>query len=371
LGGFEVVWHFLLARMQHHFFTMKTFIFALLFAFSGNTLIGQPFSLVPYRDKDSWGYAEVKGTVKIKPQFNEAHFFNEDGLARVKVKGLYGYINTEGLIVIPPQFTKASDFLMGIATVEKNKQRFCINTEGLPEACDEEQAMLPEEAEQEEVHSPFVIIPYNNRYALTVINRNDTLVTDADQIEIAAVHGFTPSLWFAVVTRKGLKGAYNSSGHCIAPVQYQDLEIFSSDAFKAFDGRYWGVVSYDQQIVLPFEYDDIRYVQEFTDSSIGGERDQRFIVRYHGTTGVVNNHNQFVLAPEYDAIVFPKQCSCQPEFVITKNGLSGVADYHGKIIAEPRYRSIEPFRSSAITRVITASNREGYVHRSGLEYFRD
>lgn len=76
-------------------------------------------------DEGFWGFLDKKGTVVVKPQFNQMaitddlpnqHPFNE-GLAAVGRDGKWGYINTKGKMVIPMKFGHGNPFKNGEAQV--------------------------------------------------------------------------------------------------------------------------------------------------------------------------------------------------------------------------------------------------------------
>lgn len=76
-----------------------------------------------------YGYADEKGDIVIKPQWDGATDFSE-GLAAVKRDGKFGYINRSGVIVIEPQFDNALGFRNGHAQVKINGQWHTIDVTG-------------------------------------------------------------------------------------------------------------------------------------------------------------------------------------------------------------------------------------------------
>ena len=64
-----------------------------------------------------WGYLNIKGSLIIQDEYDDARDFSE-GLAAVNQKGKWGYINNAGELVIPFQFRSAGAFSCGLAKVQ-------------------------------------------------------------------------------------------------------------------------------------------------------------------------------------------------------------------------------------------------------------
>lgn len=69
-------------------------------------------NLLPFREKDKWGFINTSGQVCISAKFDHADYFH-DGLAEVQINGKYGVIDSIGNFVIQPQYT-------GMGTIEKD-----------------------------------------------------------------------------------------------------------------------------------------------------------------------------------------------------------------------------------------------------------
>ena len=86
--------------------------------------------LLPFLQKEKWGYIDLQGKIVINPQFTTANYFNE-GLALVSTGDKYGYIDKTGKYVINPSFIKATDFSEGVAfVVKENTEPKAINKKG-------------------------------------------------------------------------------------------------------------------------------------------------------------------------------------------------------------------------------------------------
>jgi hypothetical protein len=87
--------------------------------------------LYPLKSVSSYGYIDQSGDWVIKPQFEYAGGFSDNGLARVKVNGKWGYIDQAGDWVIKPQFDWADSFSdNGLASVEFNGKYGYIDQSG-------------------------------------------------------------------------------------------------------------------------------------------------------------------------------------------------------------------------------------------------
>lgn len=67
---------------------------------------------------EKWGYIDSTGKFVIRPQFDDAYNFSDNGLALVQMGDKWGYIDKTGSYVIESQFDRAAPFLEnGLARV--------------------------------------------------------------------------------------------------------------------------------------------------------------------------------------------------------------------------------------------------------------
>src|SRR6218665_2038281 len=85
--------------------------------------------LVPVKIDGKWGYIDKNGKITIKPQFDEAQWFQE-GLASVKLDGKWGYIDKTGKMAIKPQFEDAQWFHEGLARIKLGSKLGYIDKTG-------------------------------------------------------------------------------------------------------------------------------------------------------------------------------------------------------------------------------------------------
>src|SRR5947199_602608 len=64
-----------------------------------------------------WGYINPKGEIVIKPIYDHAGDFQDNGLAIVRLKGLSGVIDLSGYFIVSPKYETINPFSEGRATV--------------------------------------------------------------------------------------------------------------------------------------------------------------------------------------------------------------------------------------------------------------
>ena len=79
-----------------------------------------------------WGVIDSKGKIilPIKYKSSELSWAMREGLAPVKVNGLYGYLNVKDSLTILPEFEDAKSFVEGYAIVKKNSKMGLIDNKG-------------------------------------------------------------------------------------------------------------------------------------------------------------------------------------------------------------------------------------------------
>lgn len=67
-----------------------------------------------------FGFIDKSGKVVVKPQYDEFHGFDGEGMGAVAVNGKWGFIDYSGKIIIEPQFYDTYSFAEGFGCVEIN-----------------------------------------------------------------------------------------------------------------------------------------------------------------------------------------------------------------------------------------------------------
>lgn len=82
------------------------------------------------KDGNQWGYIDQNGHYVTPFIFQEAHDFQENGLAIVKKDGCYGIINEQFQYVVLPKYEAITSFSEGRAQVLDNDGYYVINEQG-------------------------------------------------------------------------------------------------------------------------------------------------------------------------------------------------------------------------------------------------
>lgn len=77
-----------------------------------------------------WGYIDINGSFTIKPSFDNAELFNDNGRAIVSKNGLYGIIDAQGRMIVNFQYDYISDFNEGLAIATDKTGYKVLDSEG-------------------------------------------------------------------------------------------------------------------------------------------------------------------------------------------------------------------------------------------------
>ena len=107
----------------------------------------------------------------------------------------------------------------------------------------------------------------------------------------------------------------------------------------------WGVIDFNGKVRIPFEYDFIRpmyysmFIENRNDSEEVDDSKDIFLVQKNGRLGEINFNNEIVLPIEYDAITDWVEYGPEGHFV-SKNGKIGLIKYTTEVIIPPIYDSL-------------------------------
>ncbi|WP_028785996.1 WG repeat-containing protein [Terrimonas ferruginea] len=387
--------------------------------------------LVPYRIKDKWGYSDLKGKIKIKPQFDNTYFFHGD-YATVISGGRAGLINRSGKIVIPFNYSELTVEKNGIRATTKsgltgyydlNTKKLLVDTLYLGISVDGSLLLVMDKNYKRgifDMHSKKWIAPVEYNMAEPIYNSSTVLVARNNQKYLIPVlpdgpGKITPYIedysdmeeLIPVKIGQGRDSSrpIEATPSTIPPPAFYESRLFreenkygfifspvlGSDSIPAMydsidrikererflgvqNGGRWGIVNSKNQIILPLEYPTL----DLANSDIPNNL---FVVSINNKKTVITQTGA-ILAKDYDA-VFPLTQS----YILEKNGKKGLliaVDRDAPVIIEPAFDYIINYVHSVplpnndhikfwmvTIRTGEYSDHRGFISEKGVQYFKD
>ena len=373
-------------------------------------IIAQTSELVPYRVKDEWGFADRKGKIKIKPQYEDVTVFNL-GFAAVKMDGKWGAINRVNEFIKNPVYDSIyanfqlyhREFIhstkgMPTLKVRRNNRIYYLDKLGVEHQAnqDPEDDLWIEEIEEE--HGKRAIprsndeIVYNNlAYSLKnsfhydeihVINlvKKDTVQQNdgTDRIFTVKNHGFlvkkdskygvidaldsmvlemkylqievsTKTGHFWVQEEKGKWYSLNHDGNVVIPPDYQIQGIFhaSAETFLVKKDSLLAVIDYNNNFIVPL-----------SDNKI--EKRGSFYEIYKNDSVLVYYQDRYIFGGKFDRI---QMLIPHKGYRVHKNGKVGFIGWEGLMIVPVRYTGMKFWKNLII---VSYKGMEGVYNREGL-----
>lgn len=134
-----------------------------------------------------------------------------------------------------------------------------------------------------------------------------------------------------------------------------------------------GLINLKGDLILPFEFDSIYYIEPLAKSSVelsemretnknlSASKEQIFfVVKKEDKFGVMDNHRKWIIKPQkYLIKYFDKDVG----FIISDGLYYGVMDMQGKIIIKPQYKAIYKFSNGFYK--ISEKGKVGIIDKKG------
>lgn len=348
----------------------KKIIFAACFTFFSAGIIAQnvDYSIIPYRQGDKWGYADINRNITIAPKYADAQWFSE-GLAAVKVGNKWGYINKSGRLVIPARYTVAKSFRKGYlpnpkkaggdsvlfagASMTADGYERCINTRG---------ARLPKcpainENSVVENNIPVKTVQREKTYSLP--NSSGLFDKVVDDYKIAGSEET-----YYIAQKGGMYGVFNSKFEPIVPFEYssvKQLQSGNNTYLQVQRNGMNGILNSNGQPDISPDYSNLSIVR-------GSDNTDYVILKRDGKTYVKDMANRDIITSGYSDIIYDQNGG----FVITdNNNMRGYYFLDNRTIA-PRYSDVRIVnRGSNFLQVKTSNGKVGYINSAGDEFFKE
>ncbi len=265
--------------------------------------------LVPYSQKDKYGYFDMDGKIIINPQFAFATPFNDD-LALVKTtgdNGKFGYINKEGKFVINAEYISATIFSENKAIVVKEN--------GAPTAINKSGKVL------------------------FSLNDVDKLCVFKDDLAAFSIVDSTDTKW----------GFVDDEGKKVINAQFSEVKNFKDGkcAVKNNDGK-WGYIDKEGKIIVNYQFD---YANDFIDG--------KAVVLLDDKAGVIDNDGKYIINPQFQSIEIDDE-----NYLISQDDKYGWCDSEGKIKINPQFDQASLFNTNDNASVKSGENY-GYIDKDG------
>ncbi|NOQ71447.1 MAG: hypothetical protein GQ574_05575 [Crocinitomix sp.] len=216
--------------------------------------------LMPYLSKGLYGFANAKGEVIIEPKYDLVSTFI-DGFAKTYKSGdyeeeayRYGLINQNGQVLLEPIYRSISAFdSNGLAKVVKED----YYTYGIIDK--QGNWIVPIAYSQVDIKSGFIQIKDSTgRYAL--LDYEGHTVIDFKFNYFYFHNRPTVDSNLIIVrdeARYGLIRLQNNGYEIVIEPQYEDLSVLNNQHLRVAENEKYGVINSDNDVIIPFEYDNI------------------------------------------------------------------------------------------------------------------
>lgn len=265
--------------------------------------------LIPYAQKDKYGYFDLEGKIVINPQFAYATAFRED-IALVKTtgdKGKWGYIDESGKIIINATYKDATVFQEGLAWV--------ILENGAPSAIDKK-----------------------GEIKFTLKEAEDVRLFSEDLAAFSKVDS-TNTIW----------GFVDKSGKQVINAQFDAVGDFHDGkcVVKNKDGK-WGYIDKSGKIIINYQFD-----------SASTFKNGKAIVKLDDKDGVIDEDGKYTINPQ-----FKNAYADEDKYLINQDDKWGWCDEKGKFIINPQFDDALFFGDSKLAS-IKSSDKWGYIDGEG------
>ena len=326
------------------------------------------YSLIPYRQGDKWGYADINRNITIAPKYNDAQWFSE-GYAAVKVGNKWGYINKSGRMVIPAKFTVAKSFRKGYmpnavkaggdsilfagASLAADGYERCITTKGVV------LIKCPAISENSVVENRIPVETIRREKTYSLPNSSGLFDKVVDDYKVAG-----SDETYYIAQKGGMYGVFNSKFETIVPFEYSSVKQLQSGNnlyLQVQRNGMNGIISGSGKADISPDYSTLSMVR-------GIDNTDYVIVKRDGKTYLKDMSDKDIIGNGYSDIIYDNNGG----FIITdNNNMRGYYFLDNRTIS-PRYRDVKIInKGSNYLQIKTSDGKVGYINAAGDEFFKE
>lgn len=403
---------------------MRNIFFLLLFI-TASAAAQERADLVPFRDKNKWGYADRKGNIVIPPQFDSTcFFFSEEapmpragkvvigfkfnlvnkqgklllpdayddvipytwGYMAVQYGGKVGAFDASGKLFIPFKYQDVYQLKPGIFRVHNGGKDGVVNAKGveiipvdydhITLEGDEIVAMINDEGK--------VQTKYFDLNGKPKSRPKETRQEAVELLEATKIYDESREMerisQYRIITRDGRRiviHQYNKPGgmrlyYDTLPGSYDSLITLyhESDILFAKNNGKWALLSGKGKMKTDYLYDDINVKSPVY-------KLRQVIVQQNGKWGIIDTSGLWLLNPAYDRIESPQlnfyyflYCNGKMGFWVNDLNSSTKQTYLVDCSFDQLYRA-HLHNNEIFIVALNKEGRHGFVDMNGITYFRD
>lgn len=284
-----------------------------------------------------WGYINKKGEFVIKPVYNSARQFQENGLAVITTKDLSGIIDKSGKYVVQPKYQSIQEFSEGLAVVMSEKGFMVIGENGL-EVTSEVYDYIGSFKDGRAVVS---IANTDGRWLYGYINRNGNVVIQPiyeiagdfkNGKAVVKIHGED----YAII---------NTDGVILQKFKYAFVGDIGDGllAFKEKEEGKFGYIDEAANIVIAAQFTS---VEPFKSGRAIVNVSENYLNKY----GLIDKKGDFKLSPKYNNIELLGEDLVSVGVAINKKkpylgSRYAIADINGKFLTDFVYYGVSKYKN--------------------------
>lgn len=283
---------------------------------------------IRFQENGKTGYKDLDGNVIIKPEWDEVQWNHNDEyhqtfVAGVKKDGLWGIIDKQGNIICAPKW---KDILINrdqIRVLDANDKYGFLDGYG--------NMMIEPKYDYVQFGFWNDVAQVGRDFGYTIIDEEGNELMPLQPVEMNADH-----LGEYFYYHKDSKGfILDRSGNIVSNGKYDEIRMYHKDCIIAKQNGKWGVISINDETIIPFQYDRLDYFYGVNDVRTG-----IFYATKGEKSGYFNENGTLIGNFEWDA----QYIFLGFEVILTRKDYKyGLMGKDGVIISEPVFEDVYSF----------------------------
>ncbi len=236
-----------------------------------------PGGYLAYMQEGRWGMVDYSGGVICSPQFDGLRLL-EEGFFQTQVNDRVGLMHKTGEIILEPIAEKVTIFNPQLFFFQNEGEWGAVNLDG--------RLVIPQKYQRyHPIAAQFLQLDQKSGRDLYVL-KEEKIISES---QYDAFYPFSEEYLLCKKNRR--LGLMDKKGTVILEARFEEIQAFSDGQFRARLEGLWGIVSINNERIVPFEYDFIAPV-------IG----KNALIKKNNQFGVINTKGRLVVPINYDRI---------------------------------------------------------------------